>query len=90
MLGKFNIDNLSQAFAIASELGINPDEIPLALKNAIGAPGRMEKYDLTMVRLRLSTMLILLMHLKSIAIIKRSPSFKQYEWENYLRLWLRW
>ncbi|HAW07936.1 MAG TPA: UDP-N-acetylmuramoyl-L-alanyl-D-glutamate--2,6-diaminopimelate ligase [Bacteroidetes bacterium] len=47
MLGKFNIDNLSQAFAIASELGINPDEIPLALKNAIGAPGRMEKYDLT-------------------------------------------
>jgi len=46
LLGKFNIDNLAQAFAIASELGFEPNEICQCLENATGAPGRMEKYNL--------------------------------------------
>jgi UDP-N-acetylmuramoyl-L-alanyl-D-glutamate--2,6-diaminopimelate ligase len=46
LLGKFNIDNLAQAFVIASELGFEPNEICKSLESATGARGRMEKYDL--------------------------------------------
>jgi UDP-N-acetylmuramoyl-L-alanyl-D-glutamate--2,6-diaminopimelate ligase len=46
LLGKFNIDNLAQAFVIASELGFEPKEICKSLESATGALGRMEKYDL--------------------------------------------
>lgn len=46
LLGKFNIDNLAQTFAIAVSLGFDPQEICNCLKTATGAPGRMETYNL--------------------------------------------
>jgi len=46
LLGKFNIDNLAQAFAIAASLGFEPNEICNSLTSATGAPGRMERYNL--------------------------------------------
>lgn len=42
LVGKFNAYNLGIAYLICKALGLNPSEIISALKNAKGAPGRME------------------------------------------------
>lgn len=45
LVGRFNAWNVAQAFLICLSMGCDPDLIAEALKEATGAPGRMEKVD---------------------------------------------
>lgn len=46
LIGRFNIDNTAQCFAVASELGIDAEVIAQAMEQANGAPGRMQRLKL--------------------------------------------
>jgi UDP-N-acetylmuramoyl-L-alanyl-D-glutamate--2,6-diaminopimelate ligase len=46
LIGRFNIDNTAQCFAVASEMGIDTELIIQAIEKANGAPGRMQRMKL--------------------------------------------
>ncbi|MEI6089539.1 MAG: UDP-N-acetylmuramoyl-L-alanyl-D-glutamate--2,6-diaminopimelate ligase [bacterium] len=46
LIGRFNIDNTAQCFAVASEMGIKTEVIIQAIEIANGAPGRMQRMKL--------------------------------------------